>query len=127
MSDIPFRDDERRIYPKNIKLSRKKLMSFTKNKNDIHIEITNASYDEIKILMFRKKLNLTDVLEECVQRLLLGDEYMMCLLDDLLEIKRKKEITKLNKIDADEVFNVINNIDNIDNDSDDDILNENES
>ena len=76
-------------------------------KKGVHFNITRESHSELRILLFKKKLTLSEVFQELVHQMIEGSPKMEKLLDELTYRKRQKIIKQLSEQDAESLFSVI--------------------
>jgi len=76
-------------------------------RKSIHINLTTETHAALRMLLFKRKLSMQEVLEECAIRLVENNEYFDKLMDDLHDRKQNKIEKKFTKTDAESIFNAI--------------------
>jgi hypothetical protein len=78
-------------------------------KRCIHINVSEEMHIAFKSLCAQKRLTMHEFLEECISRLVDGDEKFDSLAKDIQRQKRDKTIKRVTKTDADSVYRAISN------------------
>jgi len=76
-------------------------------RKDMHLSILRPSHLELKIICMRRGLNIQEVFEEFVNRIIIGSPDMIELLNDLETKKRAKQAQKITNIDAEALYDII--------------------
>jgi hypothetical protein len=76
-------------------------------RKDLHLSVLKPSHLELKIICMRRGLNIQEVFEEFVNRIIVGTPDMIDLLDDLETKKRAKQAHKITNIDAEALYDII--------------------
>ena len=79
-------------------------------KKSVHIHLTQSTKAALRISLFSKGLCMQEALEECATRIVEEDNYMLEMLDTLVERKRIKSLSKVSESDVESVFNVIEQV-----------------
>jgi hypothetical protein len=86
--------------------SKNSLVDFETRKS-LHINLTRETHAALRMTCFQAKLSMQEVIEELAIRMIEEEPYMLNLLHDLANKKRKKAISKIAKSDAESIFKVI--------------------
>ena len=76
-------------------------------RKDMHLSILRPSHLELKIICMRRGLNIQEVFEEFVNRIIIGSPDMIEMLNDLETKKRAKQAQKITNIDAEALYEII--------------------
>jgi len=76
-------------------------------RKSVHINLTRETHAALKITAFKNKLSMQEIFEELSRQIIEKEPYMIHLLDELANRKRKKAIHRLSKTDAESIFKVI--------------------
>lgn len=86
--------------------SKNSLVDFETRKS-LHINLTRETHAALRMVCFQNKLSMQEVIEELAIRVIEEEPYMLNLLHELANKKRKKAISKIAKSDAESIFKVI--------------------
>jgi len=86
--------------------SKNSLVDFETRKS-LHINLTRETHAALRMACFQNKLSMQEVIEELAIRVIEEEPYMLNLLHELANKKRKKAISKIAKSDAESIFKVI--------------------
>jgi len=76
-------------------------------RKDMHLSILKPSHLELKVLCLRRGLNIQEIFEEFVSRLITGTPDMIEMLNDLETKKRARQAQKVTEIDAEALYDII--------------------
>lgn len=76
-------------------------------RKDMHLSILKPSHLELKVICLRRGLNIQEIFEEFVNRLITGTPDMIELLNDLETKKRARQAQKVTEIDAEALYDII--------------------
>jgi hypothetical protein len=88
-------------------------MSQWARKKSVHFNLLTETHAEFRVLAFRKKLSMQDVVEGLISRLVNGDPALVKIVDKISIEKRDKELRKVIGTDAESVFDVIETYDTL--------------
>ncbi len=77
-------------------------------RRSIHTIVTDETHTAFKATCVQQKLTMQDFLEECINRLLDGDEDFMKFAAEISRRKKEKVIKRVSNTDADAVYRAIN-------------------
>lgn len=78
-------------------------------KRSIHINVSDELHIAFKTFCTKERLTMHEFLEECITRLVDGDEEVERLAKEIQKAKRNKTIKRVTKTDADSVYRAISN------------------
>ena len=76
-------------------------------RKSLHINLTRETHAALRMICFRHKLSMQEVIEETAIQIIEEQPYMLDMLIELSEKKRKKAVSRLAKSDAESIFKVI--------------------
>lgn len=77
-------------------------------KKSVHIDIPKSTHTNLRIALLKNDdLSMQSVFAEVAERIVLGDPYMMDMLQELNVRRRDKQIHKLSDTDAESLFNIL--------------------
>jgi len=82
-------------------------------KKSVHFNLLTETHAEFRVLTFRKKLSMQEVVEGLVSRLVNGDPSLVKIVDQIAENKYNKELRKVMGTDAESIFDVIEKYDSL--------------
>ena len=82
-------------------------MSEHVRKKSVHFNLLTETHAEFRVLSFRKKLSMQDVVEGLVSRLVNGNPALAKIVDQIAEEKYNTELRKVLGTDAESVFSEI--------------------
>ena len=82
-------------------------MSTLVKKKSVHFNLLTETHAEFRVLSFRKKLSMQDVVEGLVSRLVNGDVALTKIVDQIAKEKYNTELRKVLGTDAESVFSEI--------------------
>ena len=88
-------------------------MSRWVRKKSVHFNLLTETHAEFRVLAFRKKLSMQDIVEGLISRLVNGDPALVKIVDKISVEKRDKELRKVMGTDAESVFDVIETYDTL--------------
>ena len=77
-------------------------------RRSIHTIVSDETHTAFKATCVQQKLTMQDFLEECINRLLDGDEDFMKFAAEISRRKKEKVIKRVSNTDADAVYRAIN-------------------
>ena len=88
-------------------------MSQWTRKKSVHFNLLTETHAEFRVLAFRKKLSMQDIVEGFISRLVNGDPALVKIVDKISIEKCDKELRKVIGTDAESVFDVIETYDTL--------------
>ena len=88
-------------------------MSEWVRKKSVHFNLLTETHAEFRVLAFRKKLSMQDVVEGLISRLVNGDPVLVKIVEKISVEKCNKELRKVIGTDAESVFDVIETYDTL--------------
>ena len=85
-------------------------MSFIRKKS-VHFNLLTETHAEFRVLAFKKKLSMQEIVEGLISRLANGDPTLTKIIDQIAKDKYNKELRKVIGTDAESIFEVIENQD----------------
>ena len=82
------------------------LVDFETRKS-LHINLTRETHASLRMICFKNKLSMQEVIEELAIQVIEEEPYMLNMLHDLSTKKRKRAVNKIAKSDAESIFKVI--------------------
>jgi len=82
-------------------------MSNWVKKKSVHFNLLTETHAEFRVLAFRKKLSMQEIVDGLISRLVNGDPALVKIVDKLADEKSNKELRKVVGTDAESVFDVI--------------------
>jgi len=76
-------------------------------RKSLHINLTRETHASLRIICFQHRLSMQEVIEEAAIQMIEETPYMVKMLLDLAEKKRKKAVKRIAKSDAESIFKVI--------------------
>jgi hypothetical protein len=76
-------------------------------RKSLHINLTRETHASLRMICFRHRLSMQEVIEEAAIQMIEESPYMVKMLLDLSEKKRKKAVKRIAKSDAESIFKVI--------------------
>ena len=81
-------------------------MSLVKKKS-VHFNLLTETHAEFRVLAFRKKLSMQEIVEGLISKLANGDPVLVKIIDQIAKDKYNKEMRKVIGTDAESIFDVI--------------------
>jgi hypothetical protein len=81
-------------------------MSLVKKKS-VHFNLLTETHAEFRVLAFRKKLSMQEIVEGLISKLANGDPVLVKIIDQIAKDKYNKELRKVVGTDAESIFDVI--------------------
>ena len=88
-------------------------MSTLVTKKSVHFNLLTETHAEFRVLAFRKKLSMQEVVEGLISKLVNGDPSLIKIVDKIAENKYNKELRKVIGTDAESIFDAIEKFDSI--------------
>jgi len=85
-------------------------MSLIKKKS-VHFNLLTETHAEFRVIAFRKKLSMQEIVEGLISKLANGDPALVKIIDQIAKDKYNKELRKVVGTDAESIFEVIENQD----------------
>jgi hypothetical protein len=82
-------------------------MSNWVKKKSVHFNLLTETHAEFRVLSFRKKLSMQEIVEGLISRLVNGDPSLVKIVNRIAEEKNDKELRKVVGTDAESVFDAI--------------------
>ena len=82
-------------------------MSNWVRKKSVHFNLLTETHAEFRVLAFRKKLSMQEIVEGLISRLVNGDPALVKIVEKISNEKGDKELRKVVGTDAESVFDVI--------------------
>lgn len=82
-------------------------MSNWVKKKSVHFNLLTETHAEFRVLSFRKKLSMQEIVEGLISRLVNGDPSLIKIVNRIAEEKNNKELRKVMGTDAESVFDAI--------------------
>lgn len=76
-------------------------------RKSLHINLTRETHASLRMICFRHRLSMQEVIEELAIQIIEEQPYMLDTLIELSEKKRKKAVSRIAKSDAESIFKVI--------------------
>jgi len=92
-------------------------MSNWVKKKSVHFNLLTETHAEFRVLAFRKKLSMQEIVDGLISRLVNGDPALVKIVDKIADDKSNKELRKVVGTDAESVFDVIERYDTLKNSS----------
>tara|TARA_Y100001970_G_C14242231_1_gene865635 strand:- start:1529 stop:1816 length:288 start_codon:yes stop_codon:yes gene_type:complete len=92
-------------------------MSNWVKKKSVHFNLLTETHAEFRVLAFRKKLSMQEIVDGLISRLVNGDPALVKIVDKIADDKSNKELRKVIGTDAESVFDVIERYDTLKNSS----------
>jgi hypothetical protein len=86
-------------------------MSNWVRKKSVHFNLLTETHAEFRVLAFRKKLSMQEIVEGLISRLVNGDPALVKIVEKISSEKGDKELRKVVGTDAESVFDVIEKYD----------------
>jgi len=78
------------------------------SRRSIHTVVSDETHTAFKATCVQQRLTMQDFLEECINRLLDGDDDFTKFAADIAKRKKEKTIKRVTNTDADSVYKAIN-------------------
>jgi len=82
-------------------------MSDLIRKKSVHFNLLRETHAEFRVLAFRKKLSMQEIVEGLISRLANGNPALAKIVDKIAEEKYNKDLRKVIGTDAESVFDAI--------------------
>jgi hypothetical protein len=82
-------------------------MSDLVRKKSVHFNLLTETHAEFRVLAFRKKLSMQEIVEGLISRLANGSPTLVRIVDKIAEEKYDAKLRKVIGTDADSLFDVI--------------------
>ena len=76
-------------------------------RKSLHINLTRETHASLRMICFQHRLSMQEVIEGLAIQIIEEQPYMLNMLIELSEKKRKKAVSKIAKTDAESIFKVI--------------------
>jgi hypothetical protein len=88
-------------------------------RKSLHVCLLKDTHAALKIKSFTVGLSMQEMFQELADRIVSDDPYMLRLMTELKENKRKKQISKLSSTDTESLFDTINDLNPFENTKED--------
>ena len=88
-------------------------MSNFVRKKSVHFNLLTETHAEFRVLSFKKKLSMQEVVEGLISRLVNGDPVLIKIVNEIGENKYNEELRKVKGTDAESVFDAIEKYDQL--------------
>lgn len=88
-------------------------MSDLVRKKSVHFNLLTETHAEFRVLAFRKKLSMQEIVEGLISRLANGNPTLVRIVDKIAEEKYNAELRKVVGTDADSLFDAIEKYDQL--------------
>ena len=82
-------------------------MSDWVQKKSVHFNLLTETHAEFRVLAFRKKLSMQEIVDGLISRLVNGDPSLVKIVDKIADEKLNKELRKVIGTDAIEMYDAI--------------------
>ena len=79
------------------------------NRKSVHINLNEDIHAELRILAFKNKLSMQEIIESLVVNLINKDNYLESLVEKTRENKKAKSLEKLTNTESKSIFDQIEN------------------
>ena len=79
------------------------------NRKSVHINLNEYIHAELRILAFKNKLSMQEIIESLVVNLINKDNYLENLVEKTRENKKAKSLEKLTNTESKSIFDQIQN------------------
>ena len=79
------------------------------NRKSVHINLNEDIHAELRILAFKNKLSMQEIIESLVVNLINKDNYLENLVEKTRENKKAKSLEKLTNTESKSIFDQIQN------------------
>lgn len=79
------------------------------NRKSVHINLNEDIHAELRILAFKNKLSMQEIIESLVVNLINKDNYLESLVEKTRENKKAKSLEKLTNTESKSIFDQIQN------------------
>jgi hypothetical protein len=76
-------------------------------KKSVHFNLLTETHAEFRVLAFRKKLSMQEIVDGLISKLVNGDPSLIKIVNKIADEKSNKELRKVVGTDAESVFDVI--------------------
>tara|TARA_Y100001973_G_C5177880_1_gene323161 strand:+ start:1373 stop:1639 length:267 start_codon:yes stop_codon:yes gene_type:complete len=77
------------------------------NRKSVHINLNESVHAEFRILAFKNKLSMQEIISGLITSLVDKDPYLEELIQKLKENKRNKELKKITNVESIDIFDEI--------------------
>ncbi len=79
------------------------------NRKSVHINLIESVHSEFRIIAFKNKLSMQEIISGLVTGLVDEDPYLQKLVDKMREEKRTKQLKKITNVESTDIFDQISN------------------
>ena len=79
------------------------------NRKSVHINLIESVHSEFRIIAFKNKLSMQEIISSLVTSLVDEDPYLQGLVSKMKEEKRSKQLKKITNVESTDIFDQINN------------------
>ena len=76
-------------------------------KKSLHINLTRGTHAALRIVTFQYHLSMQEIFEELACQIVEENSYMMGVLKDMSDRKKRRESKKMTRTDAETIFQAI--------------------
>jgi len=77
------------------------------NRKSVHINLNESVHSELRILAFKNKLSMQEIISGLVTSLIDKDPYLEGLVQNLKEDKKRKDLKKITNVESIDIFDEI--------------------
>ena len=88
-------------------------MSEWVRKKSVHFNLLTETHAEFRVLAFRKKLSMQEIVDGLISRLVNGDPALNRIVDRMAEEKKQIEFRKVVGTDAESVYDILEGFDSL--------------
>jgi len=77
------------------------------NRKSVHINLSESIHSEFRILAFKNKLSMQEIISSFVTSLVDKDSYLENLVIKMKEEKKSKELKKITSVESTDIFDQI--------------------
>ena len=77
------------------------------NRKSVHINLNEGVHAEFRVLAFKNKLSMQEIISGLITNLVDRDSYLEDLVQKLKEDKRSKELKKITNVESIDIFDEI--------------------
>ena len=77
------------------------------NRKSVHINLSESIHSEFRILAFKNKLSMQEIISSLVTSLVDKDSYLENLVIKMKEEKKSKELKKITSVESTDIFDQI--------------------
>ena len=78
------------------------------NRKSVHINLIESVHSEFRIIAFKSKLSMQEIISGLVTSLVDEDPYLQNLVEKMKDEKRTKQLRKITNVESTDIFDQIN-------------------